>query len=214
MVFLSDSIPSELRRVVEFLNEQMDPAEVLAIEVKQYVGKGLKTLVPRVVGQTEAARKQPIKRKQWSKDEFFAVLEKSQGDAVRAVGEELFCWIEGLVTNMQWGTGKNEVGVVPTIQRGKARYDVCRMATNQARFVFCFDKLCKKPPFSDEGMRRQLLGRINEIPGVMFDEGVLTKRAKIFFTTLTTKEAVEKVKSAAAWLIDAINAECAKEASS
>jgi len=35
MIFVADEIPSELRRVVEFLNEQMSPAEVLALEVKQ-----------------------------------------------------------------------------------------------------------------------------------------------------------------------------------
>jgi hypothetical protein len=53
MVFVSDEIPRELRRVVEFLNGQMNPAEVIAIEVKQYVGgEGVKTLVPRVIGQT------------------------------------------------------------------------------------------------------------------------------------------------------------------
>ncbi|MBV9193894.1 MAG: hypothetical protein JO168_07080 [Solirubrobacterales bacterium] len=38
MVFVSDEFPRELRRVVEFLNGQMNPAEVIAIEVKQYVG--------------------------------------------------------------------------------------------------------------------------------------------------------------------------------
>jgi hypothetical protein len=37
LVFVADEIPRELRRVVEFLNEQMD-AEVIAIEVKQYLG--------------------------------------------------------------------------------------------------------------------------------------------------------------------------------
>lgn len=58
MVFVADVIPSELRRIVEFLNGQMDPAEVLAVEIKQFVGQGLKTLVPRVIGQTaEAERK-------------------------------------------------------------------------------------------------------------------------------------------------------------
>src|SRR4051794_36639387 len=36
LVFVADAIPRELRRVVEFLNEQMT-AEVIAIEVKQYV---------------------------------------------------------------------------------------------------------------------------------------------------------------------------------
>jgi len=37
LVFVADEIPRELRRVVEFLNEQM-AAEVIAIEVRQYVG--------------------------------------------------------------------------------------------------------------------------------------------------------------------------------
>lgn len=61
LVFVSDEIPRELRRMVEFLNEQM-AAEVIAIEVKQYIGPaGLRTLVPRAIGQTAAAetRKRP-----------------------------------------------------------------------------------------------------------------------------------------------------------
>jgi hypothetical protein len=53
MVCVSDEIPRELRRVVEFLNGQMNPAAGIAIEVKQYVGAdGTKTLVPSVIGQT------------------------------------------------------------------------------------------------------------------------------------------------------------------
>ena len=61
LLFVSDSIPPELRRVIEFLNERMSPTEVLGIEIKQYLGSGgLKTLVPRVVGQTEQARLQKV----------------------------------------------------------------------------------------------------------------------------------------------------------
>jgi hypothetical protein len=53
LVFVADEIAPELRRVVEFLNEQLDPTEVLALEIKQYVSQdGLRTLVPRVIGQT------------------------------------------------------------------------------------------------------------------------------------------------------------------
>lgn len=55
MLFVADVIPPELRRIVEFLNEQMDPAEVLAVEIKHFVGTGLKTLVPRIIGQTAEA---------------------------------------------------------------------------------------------------------------------------------------------------------------
>ena len=52
LVFVADAIPTELITIVEFLNKQMDPAEVLAVEVKQYVNEGLKTIVPRLMGQT------------------------------------------------------------------------------------------------------------------------------------------------------------------
>src|SRR5262245_40747331 len=45
MVFVADMIPPELQRIVEFLNVQMTPAEVVAVEIRQYVGQGLKTLV-------------------------------------------------------------------------------------------------------------------------------------------------------------------------
>ncbi|MHB1467456.1 MAG: DUF4268 domain-containing protein [Thermoleophilia bacterium] len=56
LVFLADAIPSELKRIVEFLNSVTDPTEVLAIELRQFVGEGIKTLVPRVIGQTAEAQ--------------------------------------------------------------------------------------------------------------------------------------------------------------
>ena len=40
MLFVADEIPKELRRIVEFLNEQMNPAEVLAVEIKQFIRSG------------------------------------------------------------------------------------------------------------------------------------------------------------------------------
>lgn len=55
MLFIADRIPPELRKVVEFLNVQMRPAEVLAVELRQYQGQGLRTLVPIVLGQTQEA---------------------------------------------------------------------------------------------------------------------------------------------------------------
>ena len=58
LVFVADDIPAELRRIVEFLNEQVTRTDVLAVEVRQYVASGsdMVTLVPRLIGQTEAAR--------------------------------------------------------------------------------------------------------------------------------------------------------------
>lgn len=57
LVFVADVIPPELKRVLEFLNEQMERIQVVGLELVQYHGNGLpRILVPRVVGQTEAAR--------------------------------------------------------------------------------------------------------------------------------------------------------------
>jgi hypothetical protein len=59
LLFVADKTSKELRRLVEFLNEEMRNVEVLAVEVKQFQQPdqlGQKALVPRVVGFTEAAR--------------------------------------------------------------------------------------------------------------------------------------------------------------
>ena len=56
LLFVADGIPDELTRVVEFLNEQMPGIEVLAVEVKQFLGGTGRTLVPRVIGRTLASK--------------------------------------------------------------------------------------------------------------------------------------------------------------
>ena len=59
LLFVADRIPDELARVVEFLNEQMPGIEVLAVEIKQFQGATLRTLVPQVIGRTAAANPMP-----------------------------------------------------------------------------------------------------------------------------------------------------------
>ena len=75
LVFVADELPPELQRVIEFLNVQMSPAEVIGVEVRQYVGQGLKTLVPRVLGRTAEAQQRKGRatsspRREWSWEEY------------------------------------------------------------------------------------------------------------------------------------------------
>ena len=73
MVFVADTIPRELARIVEFLNEQMK-ADVRAVELSWFEsGDGVTALTPRIIGETERAQTEkaargalpPIGRDSW-----------------------------------------------------------------------------------------------------------------------------------------------------
>lgn len=97
LVFVADEIPLSLRRIVEFLNRQMSPAEVLAIEIRQYAPANdspMRTLVPRVIGQTEHARQRkeqmsPAKKREpqrsSSRTDFIAACEESARPIIESI---------------------------------------------------------------------------------------------------------------------------------
>lgn len=62
MVFVADTIPRELARIVEFLNEQMK-ADVRAVELSWFESEGgVTALTPRVIGETERAQTEKAAR--------------------------------------------------------------------------------------------------------------------------------------------------------
>lgn len=98
MIFVADKIPQELQRIVEFLNEQTDPAEVLAVELKQFVGGDVRTLVPRILGLTAAAQQKKstasTKGEQWDESRFMDDLRRRRGDDDVQTASEILRWLE------------------------------------------------------------------------------------------------------------------------
>lgn len=111
MVFVADQIPSELRKIVEFLNGQLAPAEVLAVEVTQYEGEGLKTLVPRTVGQTaEAEQRKESQKTEWSESNFFdEVAERTSPDLARRIQDIYKLAVED-GCEVEWRPGDSQGG--------------------------------------------------------------------------------------------------------
>ncbi|MDH3988137.1 MAG: hypothetical protein OEV34_03335 [Gammaproteobacteria bacterium] len=102
LLFAADSIPRELRRIIEFLNEKMSTVEVLGVEIRQYQGRGISALVPRIVGQTETARDSKSRSpagttELLTKDEFL----DSQNGNVRAFWSRL---VEQAEQSTEWST--------------------------------------------------------------------------------------------------------------
>ena len=67
LVFVSDRIHPDLRRIIEFLDSQMTPTDVLAIEVKQYahLESAHQIIVPRVIGAKEKPPAGPPVGRPW-----------------------------------------------------------------------------------------------------------------------------------------------------
>lgn len=119
MIFVADVIPKELKRIVEFLNEQMDPAEVLAVEIKQFAGEGVKTLVPRVYGQTaEAETRKGTGRKderQWEEASFFDDLQSRTDSEEATVARKILDWSKRFFPEISWGKGGQDGSFIPVL---------------------------------------------------------------------------------------------------
>ena len=99
---VSDGIPDELTRVVEFLNEQMHGIEVLAVEVKQFRGDTGSTLVPRVIGRTadSSERASTVRRRPMSRDEF---LDRMPSTEVKEASLQLLEVANRSRAKLEWG---------------------------------------------------------------------------------------------------------------
>jgi hypothetical protein len=131
LVFVADEISAELRRVVEFLNEQMDPTEVLAVEIKQYVSEaGQRTLVPRLIGQTAGAQQKKSsttrERRQWDESSFFKEFNIRQGREEAELAKKLYDWIcQKPEIEVHWGRGDAYGGFAAKLTQKKPQvYDL------------------------------------------------------------------------------------------
>ena len=107
LLFVADEIPSELKQIVEFLNHQMDPAEVLAVEIKQYTGQEQSTFVPRVIGQSSKTVSAKQSRKQWDESSFLEEISSKYGAEIIQVVNKLIKWGKDQNLRIWWGSGSN-----------------------------------------------------------------------------------------------------------
>jgi hypothetical protein len=107
MLFVADDLPSELVRIIEFLNEQMNPAEVLGVELRQYVGGGHTVYVPSVVGRTSmaVATKAAATGQQWTEETFLNAARTRRPDAEVVLIERLLKDVHARGVKLGWGKG-------------------------------------------------------------------------------------------------------------
>jgi hypothetical protein len=208
MVFVADAIPPELRRIVEFLNGQMDPAEVLAVEIKQFVGEGMKTLVPKIIGQTaEAEKKKSVSRgdvRQWDEPSFFAELERVQPPQIIEAFRSLYAKLTEKATALKFEKGKIYATAFPSFGDNRGRQMLFHLQANLGLLAVNFADMKKYPPFSDAALRNELLHRFNQVPGVNIPADKIDRDTWIKIEPVVANHGLEKLMEVLDWAIQQV----------
>lgn len=168
LLFVADRIPSELRRIVEFLNVQMDPAEVLAVEVAQYVGGDLKTLVPSLIGQTERTRAAKTSagrppRGDWTPEQSMAEL-AATSPLLEDLGRSVLAW-GATVAGMNFGNAHRVPELVPRIEHGDRPVTLFTLSI-ESRIYLAVEAWRRVPGLSDPEEQQRVVAQVVEAVGV------------------------------------------------
>jgi hypothetical protein len=202
MIFLADQIPMELRRVIEFLNNQMDPAEVLGIELKQYVGPEVKTVVPSVIGKTAGAenrKSQTVREhRKWDEQSFMNELGSKTDAECVSVAKRILDWIGPKVTKVWYGEGRQIGSFIPILNHNGTDHQLFAVWTYGAVEI-CFQYY--KNPFDAVEKRMELAQFLNGIEGLTVAGTMLTRRPPVPLSMLKNPASLNTFFSAFDWMI-------------
>ncbi len=213
LVFVSDEVCPELRRVVEFLNEQLDPTEVLAVEIKQYVSQdGLKTLVPRVIGQTAEAQQKKSsatrERRRWDEASFFHEFEMRQGYEEAQMARRIQEWgrRKEPAIEVVWGTGELYGGFVAKLKL-KGRKSIALFTVDiSGEFVISSGSYATQPPFDSEQNWQELRSHLSSIGLSLPADSEETRLPSFRLSTLQDESSLERVLETFDWIVEKFQA--------
>ena len=200
LVFVADEIPEELRRIVEFLNEQMKETEVLAVEIRQFVGGTLRTLVPRVIGRTATAEqvKTPRPSRQWDEGAFLAALREHAGEDAVVGARAVLDWGRRRGVGVWWGRGAQDGSFLLWLLDGDVKHWFVSCWT-YGRMEALFQYMKTSGPFVEESLREEFRSRLNRVEGFNIGPDALTQRPRLELAKLKDPARQEALFSALDW---------------
>lgn len=209
MVFVADVIYPELRRIVEFLNAQMSPAEVIALEIKHYTGQGLRTLVPRLIGRTaEAERRKgstssrPPLGPRPSVDEWFSRFEAERGLAEAEIARDVQAWWLERGADIGVTRSQNPSLYVQLNHGGQVGYPAFLKAGGRVTTgLYAMKKLL---PFDQDRQRQDVVAAISKATGVKFSDRSFDGEPSVPLEFIRQPEAREKLFTIWQSMIDRI----------
>jgi hypothetical protein len=208
IVFVADEIPRELLTVITFLNEQMDPAEVLALEVKQYVDdrQTIKTLVPRIVGIPREGGGRGHSHTRWSGERLVKRMVDSGKPAAAKVVQDLLNWARQFESDglrIGFRDAKNNPNARIFVRANNQRIKVLVMYAER-RVKLRLDILAERTCFRDPSKLSELMEQLNRVPGFSLIMGDMKDNRPIEYEQLASLEQMEAFKGALKWIAKTI----------
>lgn len=207
MIFLADKISDELKTIVCFLNRQMDPAEVLAVELQYFTddARTLQTLVPTLYGETAALKSKRSSTStssgiQISKDDYVQTIVEQGSPNQVAMIMRILSWAEQNSHGLSFSRAKEDTVFSPACVIDKKRvYPInCK---HQGRLVFRMKELARYyPPFDAIETQKQLETMLSQIPGFVI-RGGMTGLPYVDMDKLETAQDREALVQVLDWIV-------------
>ncbi|MEW6321229.1 MAG: hypothetical protein AB1635_09075 [Acidobacteriota bacterium] len=206
LILVADEVPTEVRRIVEFLNGQMNAAEFLAVEIKQFGGgSDLKTLVPRVYGQTEqasGAKGQGARQSRtWTVEQVLEDVDRRFPGPERGIPRAALEWARQHSVEVITGRGVSTGSISFLYPRDRRRggtplFTIYSTGHVEVGFVYY-----QQPPFDSAEAREELARRLNTIAGISLPADAIERRPNIPFAQFSAPGALEQFLAAYEWMI-------------
>jgi hypothetical protein len=200
LLFVADLMPPEVKRIVEFLNRQMDPAEVLAVELKQYEGEGLRTIVPSIYGRTEEAQKRKSvssPKRRWDEASIIEDLSCHLDQTLLPIAQRIINWIKANSDGPPvFGGGTTTGAITASFNRQGRRLNALTLWTS-GDISPNFGAMTK-PPFDVPEIREEWAERLGAVPGVKLPQDAANRYPNIKVSAIADN--IDQFLEALSWL--------------
>jgi hypothetical protein len=183
----------------------MDPAEILAIELRQYEEEGLRTIVPTIFGQTEEAQQRKTvtgPKRQWDEALLFEELSRHVVPDLLPVARRITDRIKAKSDEVVLGRGVRDGSIGAGFKQQGSRFLAIQLWTTGA--VALNFGYMSKPPFDDNEIRQGWIDRLRAVPGVTLPLDASTRYPNIALLVLSPH--VDAFLKAMDWLANRLRA--------
>ncbi|MHB1734858.1 MAG: hypothetical protein ACYCU8_15740 [Ferrimicrobium acidiphilum] len=214
-VFVADSIPDSLIRLVEFLNEHLRLTEVYAVELPQYVSAdqlpGVRVIVPKLIGNTTRAiaNKSEVPsapKRQWDEESFFADLGERSDPACVALCREILEWTRVQGVRVVYGNGKIYGSMILVAGPPPNGY-VFASIWSYGKIEIDLQYVRRSPAFQEDETRREVIRKFNRIPGVSIDEASHSLRPNLPLTLFVDDPARHELFAILSWMTERLRSD-------